>query len=141
MSALEELAPTFDQAFDALERGDLDRFVEIVSTQVGADCEFRSAIGSVVGGGTYKGVEGVRTWFADFLATTSERHWRDRRYETYGDDIIVMLADLELIGAASGVAVEDETGAVFKYENGRCVRIDSFMSKDEARQFAEAHIA
>jgi ketosteroid isomerase-like protein len=141
MSWLEEQIPRFDQAFDALERGDLDAFIEVTRDQIHPECEFHSGIGSVVGGGSYRGVEGIRDWFGDLIDSTSERHWRNRRYETNGDRILVFLADLEFTGAASGASVSEETGALFEYEDRRCVRINSFMSHAETRELAEARVA
>jgi ketosteroid isomerase-like protein len=139
--SLNEQIPMFDAAFDALERGNVEAFTEITRDQTHPECRFHSGIGSVVGGGEYQGVDGIRSWFQDFIATTSERHWRNRGYETYGDTMLVFLADLEFTGAGSGARVENETGAVFEYEDGLCVRINSFMSHAEARQFAEARVA
>jgi hypothetical protein len=135
---LEELIPMTDGGFDALERGDLDEFIRLVRDHVHPDCEFRSGIGSTVGGGVYKGVAGVRTWFGDLLETTSERHWRDRRYEMLGDNVLLFLAHFEVTGAASHAQVSSENGAVFEYEDGLCVRMASFMSHAEAREAAEA---
>ena len=141
MSAIAEIVPDFDAAFDALERGDLDTFTEITRIRAHPNVIFRSGIGSVVSGGSYEGIEGVSGWFADLIASTSERHWRDRRYEVRGDDMLVFLAQFEFTGAASGAPVASETGAVFEFEDGRCVRITSFMSFDQARRHAEAQVA
>ena len=131
----------FDRAFDALERGDLVGFGEVTADRTDPECEFRSGIGSVVGGGSYKGVEGIRSWFGDLIESTSERHWRNRRYETHGENVLVFLADFEFIGAASEVPVTSETGAVFEYRDRLVVRINSFMSHAETREFAEARVA
>ena len=141
MRDLKEHLPVMEGAFDALERGDLDEFTELVRDQIHPDCEFRSGIGSVVGGGIYKGLEGVREWFADVLATTSERRWRNRQWEVFGDDVLVFLADLSFTGAASGATVSSETGAVSEWDDGLCVRMTSFMSHDDAREFAGARLA
>jgi hypothetical protein len=141
MSWLEEQIPRFDQAFDALERGDLDAFTEVTRDQTHPECEYHSGIGSVIGGSTYKGTDGISGWFGDLIESTSERHWRNRRYETHADRILVFLADFEFIGAASGAPVTNETGAVFEYEHRLLVRINSFISYDEAREFAEARVA
>ena len=48
MSALDELIPRFDQAFDALEC-DLDAFIDVTGDQTHPECEFHSGIGSVAG--------------------------------------------------------------------------------------------
>jgi ketosteroid isomerase-like protein len=141
MSELEQLIPRFDQAFDALERGELDEFTRIVRDQTHPECDFYSGIGSAVGGGSYRGVEGLRDWFGDLIESTSERHWRNRRYETHGEMMLVYFADFDFIGAASGAPIEGETAAVFELEDGICVRINSFTSHAEAREFAEARVA
>ncbi|HEX2128445.1 MAG TPA: nuclear transport factor 2 family protein [Solirubrobacterales bacterium] len=138
VDSLKALIPRLDQALDALERGDLDAFTEATREQTAPHCEFHSGIGSVVGGGAYTGVEGIRSWFGDILATSSERRWRNRRYETFGDRVLLFLSEFEFVGEASGAPVATETGAVFEYEDGLCVRITSFTSHDEARGFASA---
>jgi hypothetical protein len=138
---LDDLIPKLNRAWDSLEVGDLDGFMELVREEADPDVEFRSAIGSVVGGATYKGVDGIRSWFADYLASTSERRWADRNFETVGDDILLFEGRIEFTGAASGAPVTSESSAVFEYENGRCVRIDSFLSYDEGRRFAGSRVA
>jgi ketosteroid isomerase-like protein len=141
MSRLEELIPEFDRAFDALERGDLDEITNLTGRLAHPECEFHSGIGSAVGGGTYTGVEGIRSWFGDLIATTSERRWGNRRYETHGDEVMVFLADFEFTGVSSGAALTSGNGAVFEFEDGLCVRIQSFMSHDETREFVRGRVA
>jgi hypothetical protein len=141
VAELDELTARYDAGFDALERDDLDGFTKIAHGLLHPDCRFRSGIGSAVGGGEYRGPEGMSSWFGDLIATTSERSWRNRRYETYDDRILLFSAEIEFTGAGSGARVSGETGGVFEYEEGLCVRVTSFMSIEEARSFAEAHVA
>jgi ketosteroid isomerase-like protein len=141
VSPLDELIPDFNAAFDALERGDLDAFTEVTAPQTHPECTFRSGIGSAVSGTTYEGIDGIRSWFGDLIATTTERRWRDRRYETHDDRLLLFLAEFEFTGAASGAVVRSEVGSVFEYESGLCVRITSFTSIADARAFAEARVA
>jgi ketosteroid isomerase-like protein len=136
-----ERTPKYDRAFDALEGGDLDAFMEVMSEEVDPEVEFRSGIGTVVGGGTYTGVEGIREWFSDFLSISRTRRWAERRYEAFGDDVGVFFARLEFTGATSEVPVSSETGVVLHFRDGRIVRIDSFTSHSEARELAEAQRA
>jgi hypothetical protein len=131
------LKPEFDAAFDALEMGDLESFDDHARPLVQVDCEFHSGLGSVVGGGTYKGADGIKEWFGDFVESTAERRWLDRTYEFPHPDVLVFLSRLEIVGRASGVPLVSETGAVFVFKDALCVRIDSFTSFEEARDFAE----
>lgn len=132
----ETLIPALDEAFDLLERRDLDGFMETVNEMAHPELEFHSGIGSAVGGGVYKGPDGVRTWFADLLASAEKVRWRERSYETFGKRVMALLARLELVGSASGVSIDGETAAVFQFDGGLCVRIDSFLSHSEGRAFA-----
>jgi SnoaL-like domain len=140
-SSLEDRIPLLNRCWDALEAGDLDGFMELVRTQTHPDCEFHSGIGSMVGGGVYTGHDGIRSWFSDLLTMTSERRWAERNYEIHGDEMIVFFAQLSFTGVASGVTVTGETGAVAEFEDGLCVRMTSFTSHDEAREFAQARVA
>jgi ketosteroid isomerase-like protein len=126
---------------DALERGDLDAWSEATRDLLDPDCEFNSAIGTVVGGGSYKGREAIRNWFGDLIESTSARHWRNRRWETHGDTIVVYFADFNFTGAGSGATVEAENAGVAEFEDGVCVRMQSFMSWAEAREYVEARVA
>ena len=138
---LEALRPKLDRAWDSLEAGDLDAFMDVVADEVSPDVEFSSGIGSVVGGGTYMGLAGIREWASELLTISRTLSWKERRYEAFGDDVLVFFARVDLIGAASEVPVSSENGVVSQYRNGRIVRIDSFMSHAEARDFAEARVA
>ena len=137
MSGLSELTPTFDAAFDALEAGDLDEFDKHARPLLHPDCEFHSGLGSMVGGGIYRGPDGVKEWFGDLVENTSARRWPDRAYEFPHPDVLVFLSTLEIVGRASGVPVASETGAAFVFQEALCVRINSFTSFEEAREFAE----
>jgi hypothetical protein len=141
LTPLEQRIGTYDRAWDALEAGDLDGFMAIVSDEADPEVEFSSGIGSVVGGGTYKGLEGIRSWFGEVLTISRERRWTERRYEMIGDDALVFFSMLELVGAASEAPVTSEVGGVFQYRGDRVVRVDSFTSHAEAREFAEARRA
>lgn len=138
MSSPAELAPDLDRALDALERRDLDGFITPARKHLAPECEFTSGIGSVVGGGTYRGPDGIRDWFGDLLETSGELHYRDRHYATVGDSVLLLLAKLELTGAASEIPVGSEVGVVYEFGTELVTRIVSYTSHDEARAAAEA---
>ena len=55
-----------------------------------------------------------------------------------GESKLLFFSELDFKGAASGARVVENPGTVFQFEDGLCVRIESFMSHDEAREYAEA---
>ena len=112
--------------------------MDAAKRHIDAECEFTSGIGSVVGGGVYRGHQGIQDWFGELLETADELHWRERSYEALGETVLLFLARLELTGAASQAPVSSEVGAVYEFEDGLCTRIVSYTSHAEARAAAEA---
>lgn len=138
MSKPQDLIPDLDHAFDALEQRDLDGFVGAAADHMDSSCVFRSGIGSVVGGGVYRGTDGIREWFADLLETAEGIRWTERRYEPVGENVLLFLAELEFTGTASRAPVKSEVGAVYEFQDNLCVRITSFTSHADAWAEAEA---
>jgi ketosteroid isomerase-like protein len=138
VSVLEERMAAIDKGFDALERGDLDGFMEIVEANSQPDCEFESAIGSAMSANAFRGFDAIRAWFREFLDTLGEPRWMNRRYEPVGDDAFLFFADLEMRGAASGIPLKTEVGQLLELEDGLFKRGQSWTTHAEARAAAEA---
>jgi SnoaL-like domain len=141
VSVLEERMAAMDGGFDALERCDLDGFMEIVEASAHPDCEFTSAIGAALGTSAFQGFEGIRSWFTEFLETVGQPRWTNRRYERVNDDAFLFFADFEMKGSASGIPVESEIGQLFELSDGLFTRGTSYTSHAEARAAAEALLA
>jgi SnoaL-like protein len=138
MTVVEDRIAGFDRGLDALERDDLDGFMAMVEEIAHPDVEFRSAIGSAVGGSVYRGFDGIRAWFTDLLETTDQPRWKDRSYEPLGDDAFLFFARFEMHGAASGIELDTEIGQLLELKAGLVIRGASFSSHGEARAAAEA---
>jgi ketosteroid isomerase-like protein len=138
MPTIEQHMAALDRAFDALERGDLDGFMAIVSEHAHADCEFTSAIGTAMGGRAYRGLDEIRAWFADLLETIAQPRWIDRSYEAVSNDAFMFFARFEMKGASSGIDIDTEVGQLYELESGLVKRGTSFASHAQARAAAEA---
>ena len=130
-----DMVATLDASLDAVERGRLD---ELASTEIlHPEIEWTSAIGSVLGGGSYRGREGAGEWLGDLSGTSQRLRWRDRDWRVLGDELILLLARFEMQGKASGAAVENELGAVFELTDGLIRRVTTYHSHAEALAAAE----
>ena len=138
MSTPGDLIPDLDRAFDALERRELDAFISAAEDHMDPDCVFSSAIGSAVGGREFRGLDGIREWFAELLETADDIGYTSRHYEPVGDTVLLFLAQFRFTGTTSRAPVASEVGAVYEFERGACTRITSFTSHADARTRAEA---
>ena len=123
-------------AWDAFERGDLPQATATFDPQVEFDVS-RDIWGALVGGGVYRGIEGVADWLRDLYGAWGQ-------FEMTAEDVFG-LADGRVItvllargrGRTSGIEVEHRPAGVATLREGRIVRIEWFPSREEALASAE----
>ena len=95
----EELRAIADTAFGALNAGDLDSFLSVVSE----DAEFTSMIAEVEGQ-TYRGHEGVRAWWNTVAGTFQSVRWELLEVEGSGGRGLARLRAVGEVGRGRGRA-------------------------------------
>ena len=138
MSVVEQRMEGLNRGFDALEQRDIEGVMAIIEENVHPKVEFTSGIGSVLGGGAYRGIDGLRSWFTDLLDTVGDLRYKERRFEALDDEAFLFFAQFELTGGSSGIELSTEVGQLYELEDGLIRRGVSFMSHAEARAAAEA---
>ena len=124
----EELRAIADTAFAALNAGDLDSFLSVVS----ADAEFTSMI-TEVEGQTYRGHEGVRAWWNTVAGTFQSVRWELLEVEGSGGR---GLARLRAVGEVGGVEVEQTVWQAASYHDGKLDWWAFFRAESDAREAA-----
>jgi ketosteroid isomerase-like protein len=127
-SLSEELRAIADTAFGALNAGDLDSFLSVVSE----DAEFTSMIAEVEGQ-TYRGHEGVRTWWNTVAGTFQSVRWELLEVEGSGGR---GLARLRAVGEVGGVEVEQTVWQAARYQDGKLDWWAFFRAESDAREAA-----
>jgi ketosteroid isomerase-like protein len=111
---------------EAWNRLDTEAFVEICDPGV----EFVSIL-SRVEGRAYHGHEGVRQYFAD-IRSLGRNHIELEALLDAGDDVVVAREHVTGSGRISGASLDIRTGNVFRFDNGRLVRLDAFLPPELA---------
>jgi ketosteroid isomerase-like protein len=83
----------------------------------------------------YHGPQGMREVLTGFAALWKDPHFEVERVEDAGERV-VGLTRLRGTGLGTGVPVTIEYAHVFRFEEGRCVRTDTYRSWQEALQAA-----
>ncbi len=104
-----------------------------------ADVEFDSSRMPMVGAaGVYRGREGVRAFWQEWLSA-----WSDLQFEledvvdTGGDEVVALIRDQRQWGRLSGIETAvDPYGIVFTIRGGKVVRWCSFPTQEEALEAA-----
>ena len=87
--------------------------------------------------GTYRGREPVGAFFGDwFRSFDSDLHFEITRLEELEDGSVLLVADNDARGRASGIELKGTVIWVYRLRNGKIVHVESAESPDAAVQAA-----
>ena len=124
------------RAWDAFERGDLQQANAAFDPEVVFDVS-RDIWGALVGGGVYRGIDGVAEWLRDLYGAWDQFEMTAQDVFSLGDGRVVSVLVARGRGRTSGIEVEHHPAGVAALREGRIVRIEWFPSRDEAIAAAE----
>ena len=119
------------RAWDAFDRGDIDEGLEVFATDVEWDVS-RDIWGGIVGGGHYKGTDGVLAWLRDLYSAWETFEMVAEEVIDAGDDQVIGVLSARGRGRTSGIEVEHHPGGVTTLREGKIVRVVWFPSREEA---------
>ena len=114
-------------AFDRWNAGDREPPLELIDPEV----EIQTAIGDAFKGEPFRGHEGAREWLAAL----------DENFETWDlaaeqfierGETIVALGRIRARGRGSGVELDQDVGWVFQIRDGKMLRLQTFLDREEA---------
>ena len=120
------------RVIDTINEGDLDVRDELITS----DFEWVPAMGTAVEGGSYRGREGLETFFGELLDTWQQYRMVADELRDLGDRVLV-LGRIEGRGKGSGVPVDAQYGMVCDLRDGRISRVRSYLDQGEALRAAE----
>jgi ketosteroid isomerase-like protein len=116
--------------YDALGRPD------IVATLWDPDVEFdvsRDIWAAVVGGGHYRGTDGVRNWMLDLYGAWEQLNVDCEELIDAGEEVVSVLS-VRGRGKASGIEVGYNPAGIWTIHRGKVVRVVWFATRAEALQ-------
>lgn len=82
---------------------------------------------------SYRGFEGVRRFWGEFLSTWQAYEVEPQSFHDAGDQVAVVV---HIVGRTHGLAVDETRSSLFTVRDGRIVRVLSFADPDGAREAA-----
>jgi ketosteroid isomerase-like protein len=122
-------------AWDAFSRGDVEAAFEVFAADVEWDVS-RDIWGAVVGGGHYRGVEGVASWLTDLYDAWETFEMEAEEQLDAGEDQVITVLSARGRGRASGIEVEHHPAGVGTLREGKIVRVVWFATRQEALEAA-----
>src|SRR5215211_1865104 len=114
------------QAFDA---GGIEAIVE----HLHPDVEGRVAPELSPEPDTYRGLEGVRRWFAGFEGSIDDVRIEPADFVEDGERVLVPIS-LKGRGAGSGIEVTQEAVQAWSFRDGKVARVDGYPDMESARE-------
>jgi ketosteroid isomerase-like protein len=125
----------FSDFFDAIERGDR----ELIAASIDRLCHPEVEVLSAVSGhleGKRRGREAAKAFFNEILDVWGELRYSNRRFETVGDDAIVVRFEMKAQGRGSGVELDQRGGAIWRIENGLARSARTYVDDEELERAA-----
>ena len=116
---------------DAIE----DRRWEEAMRQLAPNIELHGTVGGLTEGSLWRGPEQIGDFFAQDSDAWDERRLDAEQVIDAGDCVAVLLHEFRR-GKGSGVEMETDTAMVYEVRDGRVVRIQGYMDRDEALEAA-----
>jgi ketosteroid isomerase-like protein len=114
------------EAFDAVNRGDVDWLIE--HSTVDVELRGRGVAGEPV---LYTGAAGIRDYLRDMAESWQSIELVPEDIREI-DDRVVAIANRRLLGRGSGIAVQDKVGIAFELRDGLAMRISGYRGIAEA---------
>jgi ketosteroid isomerase-like protein len=131
-SSREENLALVRGAIDAYNRGDIEYILETLDPEIEVYAE-----SGLVNAGTYRGIDGFRTWVTEW--TDAWKSFRNdiHRIEAIRDHHVLAEVDQQARGAGSGVEVEMRLVYMFEEREGRATRLHLYRDWDVAAEVVE----
>jgi ketosteroid isomerase-like protein len=126
----EENVSVVRRVYDSLDNPD-----ESVRALWDPDVEFdvsRDVWGALVGGGHYRGLEGVRAWMLDLYSAWERMELDCEELIDVGDDQVISVLRVHGWGRLSGIEVEYHPAGIWTLRDGTVRRVVWFASREEA---------
>ncbi len=120
------------RAVAAWNAGDSDLAVELCAP----DCEMFPVITGTLVAEPYRGHDGVRAWFRDYVEAFETFHFTIADVIDFRDRILVV-GRVHARGHQSGIELDQPFAFCSTIRDGKAVRFKSFLDVDAARDAAE----
>jgi ketosteroid isomerase-like protein len=120
-------------AFDGVNVDDLERRFDEVQEILDPEVEWIAVPHSLLASESYRGYEGVRRFWTQFLSASDEYRVEVKELIDAGDQVV---ASLRLTMRTRGLEVDESRSSLVTLRDRRIVRIEGFASKDGALQAA-----
>jgi ketosteroid isomerase-like protein len=115
------------QVYERINAWDIEGGMHLADPEI----ELRTRF-TAVAGRPYRGLEGVRQWFADVGETLEEVEQTPTRFIEVDDERTISVVDFHARGRGSGVVIEQEIAVIFTIRDGKILTLETYPSVDEA---------
>jgi ketosteroid isomerase-like protein len=121
-------------AFQRVDVGNLERRLDEVREIVDPEVEWIAPPHSLLASEEYRGYDGVRRFWTQFLSAWDEYRVQVDELIDAGDQVVAVM---RLSGRTNELEVDEARSSLLTLRDGRIVRIEPFASKDDALEAAK----
>jgi ketosteroid isomerase-like protein len=123
--------------YSAYETGGFEAGDAMIEEVFDPEVEFSPWLAREVEQRTYRGHEGMRSFFRELDDTLEELRYDPPEYRAVSADVIVVFTRLAGAPRHGGVPIGNDLGLVYEFRDGLVRRLTAYGSHEEALQAAE----
>jgi ketosteroid isomerase-like protein len=128
-----EAVRTLFTAIQGVDAGNVDRRLDEVQEVFDPEVEWVAVPHSLLASEEYRGYDGVRRFWTQFISAWDEYGIRVDELIDAGDQVVAVM---RLRGRTNQIEVDEARSSVLTFRDGRIVRIEPFANKVEALEAA-----
>jgi ketosteroid isomerase-like protein len=133
----EENLDTLRRWYGAYEAGGFEAGDALIEEVFDPEVEFSPWLAREVEQRTYRGYEGLRSFFGELDETFEGLRYDPPEYRAVRDDVIVVFTRLSGAPRHSAVPIGNDLGFVYEFRDGLVRRLTAFGSHEQALEAAE----
>ena len=123
--------------WDTFENEGPDAAYELIDEIFDPDVEFNPLRTADVGGGTYRGHDGVRGFFGEMTEALRHVRFEPPQYHAVGDDMVIVFTRLIGSERQDPMPIAQDLALVYEFSEGRVRCVTAYDSPAEALEAAE----
>jgi ketosteroid isomerase-like protein len=123
--------------YEAFDLGGAEAAGPLIPQTFHADVEFNPLEASGAGGRTYRGLEGVASFFGELDQALEEVRYEPPQFHPVGEDLVVVFTRLVASERDSSIPLRQDLALVYEFREGLVRCVTAYESPAEALEAAE----
>ncbi len=130
-------AASLERLYEVFDRGGFEEAARVVQEVFDPEVEFNTLQAGDVGGGTYRGYEGMLTFFGELHGAFEEVNYEAPQFHPVGDRLVVAFTRISGLAKQTSMPLRQDLALVYEFEDGTVRCVNAYETPADALEAAQ----